>query len=172
MQYLILTLASFVALTGVVPPTTNLEAVSKTIPVVSVTIKDDRADKIDTYFKTRSMPLAGYGAKFVKEADRCGIDWRLIPAIGVRESSGGKRMMNNNPFGWGSAKIAFKNFDEAIEVVTSNMCGENPNTARYYKDTDTMEKLYWYNGTVMPSYPKEVMSIMKMIENTVVNTNA
>ncbi|EKD76306.1 MAG: hypothetical protein ACD_43C00158G0001, partial [uncultured bacterium] len=69
-------------------------------------------------------------------------------------------MMNNNPFGWGSAKIKFDDFSEAIDVVSSNLGGYNPNTARYYKDTDTKKKLWYYNGTVMPSYPAEVISIM------------
>jgi len=164
MQYIILTLASVIALSG------NIQApiISSSVnsPTQSSITRDTRADRIDAYFEARSMPLAGFGEKFVEEADRCGLDWRLLPAIGVRESSGGKRLMNNNPFGWGSAKIYFANFDEAIEVVTSNLCGENQNTARYYADNDYMTKLYWFNGTVLPSYPAEVEFIMEMIEET------
>ena len=109
------------------------------------------------------MPLAGHGMDFVRAAEKYNLDWRLLPAIGVRESSGGKRLMNNNPFGWGSAEIPFVDFKEAIEVVAMNLGGGNPNTARYYKDADTKKKLWYYNGTVIPSYPAEVIDIMEMI---------
>lgn len=140
--------------------------VSPSASIVEVVQVDTRAARIDRYFELRSMPLAGYGKKMVEEADKCGMDWRLIPAIGVRESSGGKRLMNNNPYGWGSAKIYFEDFGEATEVLAWNLCGNNPNTARYYADNTAYEKLYWYNGTVLPSYPDEVVFIMNMIENT------
>lgn len=123
----------------------------------------EKAQRIDAYFEKRDMPLAGYGMEFVQAAEKYNIDWRLLPAIGVRESSGGKHLMNNNPFGWGSAKIPFADFAEAIEVVAMNLGGGNPNTARYYKDADTKKKLWYYNGTVMPKYPAEVIEIMEMI---------
>lgn len=122
----------------------------------------DKAQRLDTYFTERSMPLAGHGIEFVRAANKYGLDWRLIAAIGVRESSGGKHLMNNNPFGWGSAKIKFDDFSEAIDVVSSNLGGFNPNTARYYKNADTMKKLWYYNGTVIKSYPNEVVDIMNM----------
>jgi len=123
----------------------------------------EKAKRIDAYFSKRDMPLAGYGIEFVRAANKYNVDWRLIAAIGVRESSGGKHMMNNNPFGWGSAKIKFDDFSEAIDVVTSNLGGFNPNTARYYKNADTKKKLWYYNGTVMPTYPAEVINIMEMV---------
>lgn len=147
--------------------TLTMTGTVNTLTVANVTqIADTRAERIDAYYEAREMPLAGYGEQFVKVADEYGLDWRLLPAIAVRESSGGKRLMNNNPFGWGSAKIPFEDFTEAIDVVGWNLAGNNPNTARYYKDTDSYEKLYWYNGTVLPSYPDEVVSIMDLIGET------
>jgi hypothetical protein len=122
-----------------------------------------RAERIDEYFSKRDMPLAGYGAKFVEVAKKCDIDWRLLPAIGVRESSGGKHLMNNNPFGWGSAKIKFDDFNDAIENVSDHLCGLRETTAKYYKDKTMMQKLWYYNGSVIPSYPKEVVEIMEMM---------
>jgi len=71
-------------------------------------------------------------------------------------------LMNNNPFGWGSAKIKFANFDDAIEELGANISGHDKDTARYYKDKTVFQVLWAYNGTVMPTYPKEVMNIMKM----------
>ena len=36
------------------------------------------------------MPLFGMGMKMCKEAEKNELDWRLLPAIAVRESTGGK----------------------------------------------------------------------------------
>jgi len=122
----------------------------------------EKADKLNAYFDKRNMPLSGYGIEFVRASNKYGLDWRLLPAIGVKESSGGKHMMNNNPFGWGSAKIKFEDFSEAIDVVAMNLGGYNPSTARYYKDADIDKKLWYYNGSVIRSYPGEIKNIMAM----------
>lgn len=122
-----------------------------------------RTAAIDRYMRDRSMPLAGYGALMVAQADEYDIDWRLLPAIAIRESSGGKFSCGNNPFGWASCRIDFKSIEEAIDIVAWNFGGHNPNTAAYYKG-DTPEKLQSYNGTVIPRYPTEVMRIMERIE--------
>ena len=90
-----------------------------------------RADAIDAYFAERDMPLEGAGAKMVEEAEKNDIDWRLLPAIAMRESTGGKfecKKVSNNAFGWGSCKIGFKSNNEAIEVVARNLGGNKPNT--------------------------------------------
>ena len=124
----------------------------------------DHAQKIDDYFAKRDMPLEGYGAKLVKVAEDNNLDWRLLPAIAVKESTGGKFACYNNPFGWGSCKIKFKNFDAAIETVAMNLGGNNPKTEQYYKGTTTKEKLHHYNGSVVPEYPGEVIDFMGLIE--------
>ncbi len=134
--------------------------------VISVDdLRQQKADAIDSYFKDRSMPLEGTGMTFVLVAEKYGLDWRLLPAIGIRESSGGKAACGNNPFGWGSCKLHnFSSYEQAIESLGKNLGGGNPKTARYYAGKTTMEKLYYYNGTVVPEYPDEVASIMKKIE--------
>ncbi|TRZ50777.1 hypothetical protein D4R99_05540 [bacterium] len=123
---------------------------------------DSQAEKIDAYFKERSMPLYGFGKKMVEESLEHDLDWRLLPAIAVRESSGGKQACGHNPFGWGSCKITFKSWNEAIEVLARNLGGDNPNTSDYYSGS-TKLKLHHYNGTVLASYPSEVLAIMDAI---------
>ncbi len=141
-----------------------------TTPVTKVEIsvedlRQQKADAINTYFKERSMPLHGTGMTFVLVAEKYGLDWRLLPAIGIRESSGGKAACGYNPFGWGSCKLSnFSSYEQAIEALGKNLGGGNPKTARYYAGNTTKEKLYYYNGTVLPSYPDEVLAIMKKIE--------
>lgn len=132
--------------------------------VVSADEQADQAAKIDAYFAKRSMPLEGYGAKFAKVAADNDLDWRLLPAIAIKESTGGKFACHNNPFGWGSCKIKFKDFDEAIDTVAMNLGGNNPKTARYYDDATVEEILHHYNGTVVPTYTAEVMKFMDLID--------
>lgn len=127
-------------------------------------IDKEHADKIDFYLKKRNMPLNGYGEKMVEEARKNDLDWRLLPALAIKESTGGKFACYNNPFGWGSCKIKFESWNDSIEVVARNLGGSNPKTERYYKDKTTKEKLSYYNS-VIPTYYEEIDEFMKLIEN-------
>ncbi|MFA4975692.1 MAG: hypothetical protein WC839_03770 [Candidatus Paceibacterota bacterium] len=126
-----------------------------------------KAEAIDAYFESHDMPLAGYGIKMVNEAIKNDLDWRLLPAIAIRESTGGKFdciKVTNNPFGWGSCKIGFKSNEEAIETVARNLGGNNPNTAKHYADKTTEQILKAYNPpSIIPNYVKQVKSIMNSI---------
>jgi hypothetical protein len=144
----------------------SLDATPVTQVEVSVNdLRQQKADAINAYFKKYGMPLAGTGMTFVLSAEKYGLDWRLLPAMSVRESSGGKAACGYNVFGWGSCKLSnFKSYEDAIEQVAKNLGGGNPKTSRYYAGKSTMQKLYYYNGTVLPSYPGEVASIMSVID--------
>jgi hypothetical protein len=135
-----------------------------------------RADKIDAYFRDRNMPLEGYGMKMVQVAEENNIDWRLLPAISVIETTGGKNICKskegaNNPFGYGSCKIAFDNINESIEIVGRNLGGNNPRTASYYKNKDLDGVLKSYNS-VIPTYNKKIRSVMDRIENYDISNEA
>lgn len=136
----------------------------KNIEIEIIAPVDDRAELIDNYYKARNMPLAGYGSKMVEVADIHGLDWRLLPAISIRETSGGKHLCKNpkapnNPFGWGSCRIGFSSIDKAIETV-----GFKLENLSIYQGKTTKQKLYHYNGTVVPTYPNEVLVIMDKIK--------
>lgn len=131
-----------------------------------------QAAKIDAYYAKHNLPLEGYGMQFVLVAEKYGIPYNLLPAVAMRESTGGKFACYNNPFGWGSCKIKFSDFDEAIESVGKNLGGANPRTARYYATTDVEKKLYYYNGTVIKGYEDQVIAIMEKINNTSINPDA
>jgi hypothetical protein len=126
-----------------------------------------KAEAIDAYFRERNMPLAGTGKLMVVEAEKNGLDWRLLPAIAVRESTGGKfacKKVTYSYFGWGSCKINFKSHDHAIETVARNLGGNNPKTAHYYDDKTTIEILRTYNPpSIVPRYAEQVVSIMNAI---------
>ena len=129
---------------------------------------------IDTYFKEHNMPLAGMGMKMAEEAFKNGLDYRLLPAISARESTGGRhscRRVENNPFGWGSCKIGFDSLDKAVETVAKNLGGNNPNTAKHYDNKTTDQIILAYNPpSIVPNYLKQVKWIMNEIGVEHVNT--
>ncbi len=126
-----------------------------------------KAEAIDAYFRERDMPMAGTGMKMVLEAEKNGLDWRLLPAIAVRESTGGKfqcKKVPYSPFGWGSCKISFESYDHAIEVVAKNLGGNNPKTAHHYDEKTVTQILRAYNPpSIVPKYAEQVISIMDAI---------
>jgi hypothetical protein len=129
--------------------------------------REENAAKIDAYFAKGNMPLAGYGMKMVLEAEKNGLDWRLIPAIAVRESTGGRhacKSVSYSAFGWGSCKISFKSYDHAIESLAEHLGGNNPKTARYYDNKSVKDILRTYNPpSVVPTYAEEVIAVMNKI---------
>src|SRR3989344_6136868 len=126
-----------------------------------------KADAIDSYFKKYNMPLYGMGMKMVLEAEKNGLDWRLLAAITVRESTGGKfacKTVGYNAFGWGSCKIGFDSHEDAIEVVARNLGGNNPKTAKRYAGKTTKGILQTYNPpSIVLRYAEQVMAIMDTI---------
>ena len=169
--YKVSTALAFVPFVTIPSATLTLNTGSlHTSPVTKIEVsvddlREEKAKMIDTYFKERSMPLYGTGKTFVLVAEKYGLDYRLLPAIAVRESSGGKAACGNNPFGWGSCKLHnFVSYEQAIEALGKNLGGANIKTSRYYAGKTTKEKLYYYNGTVVPTYPDEVIAIMDKIE--------
>lgn len=143
---------------------------TKTDADLAQTEREEKAAKIDAYFKQNGMPLAGYGMKMVTEAEKHDVDWRLIPAIAIRESTGGLHQCKSvsfSPFGFGSCHISFKSYDSAIEILATNLGGDNPNTARHYEGKTTKAILQAYNPpSVVPTYAGEVMALMTKIDNT------
>ena len=129
--------------------------------------RKEKAEAIDAYFAKYDTPLAGHGMKFVIEAEKNDIDWRLLPAIAMRESTGGIhacKRVSNSVFGYGSCKMSFNSIDDSIEIVAHSLGGNNPSTARHYDNKTTLGILRKYNS-VIPSYPKQVTKIMKKISD-------
>jgi hypothetical protein len=147
------------ALNGAVDPKADLNA----------QILKAKAQAIDAYFEAHDMPLEGLGMKMAQAADINDIDWRLLPAIAVRESTGGKNACikaKNNPFGWGSCKVSFNSMGEAIETVAKNLGGNNPTTAYHYDNKTTTQILQAYNPpSVVRRYAEQVTAFMNDIGN-------
>jgi hypothetical protein len=128
-------------------------------------IRKERAEDIDKLLASYDSPLVGYGEKFVIEAEKNDIDWRLLPAIAGVESTFGRhacKKAKNSFLGYGSCKMDFKSVDDAIERVSASLGGNNENTAHHYEGKNTAQILRKYNS-VIPDYPSKVIRIMKMI---------
>lgn len=140
------------------------EARELALGIVDGLTREERAAKIDAYFAQYNLPLAGHGMDFVRAADRYeSIDWRLVAAIGMRESTGCKfAFAENNCWGWGR-KVRFASKQVAINAITEHLAGENERTAHHYAGKDTRGILAKYNS-VIPAYTSEIFSIMEDIE--------
>ncbi len=70
-------------------------------PHFPVEITDSRISKLEAFLTAYNSPLAADADHFVKEADRLGLDWRLVVAICGVESTFGKHIPANSYNGWG-----------------------------------------------------------------------
>lgn len=114
-------------------PVTNTQfnlysALPSTQGEVSSTIefRDSRAKIVENFFNSYSSPLAYYSDVFVKAADQYHIDYRLMPAISMQESNGGKKIIDNsyNPFGFGiydNQVVKFSSWEEGIWKVAKTL---------------------------------------------------
>lgn len=83
---------------------------------------DARAKIVQNFFKNYRSLLSDYGDVFIQVADKYSLDYRLLPAIAMQESNGGKKVVLNskNPFGYGiygRLVTRFNSWEEAIERV-------------------------------------------------------
>lgn len=83
---------------------------------------DGRPKIVANFFNDRNSVLSSYSEIFVAVADKYKLDFRLLPAIAMQESNGGKKIIRGsyNPFGYGiygDLVIRFKSWEEAIERV-------------------------------------------------------
>ncbi len=117
----------------------------------------DKEEKIEKYLSKRNAPLAKYAQEFVKAADHYGIDYRLVAAISVIESNGGKHTFKSyNAWGWG--KSGFKSWKDGIWAVSKGL-------AKYYASGRTTPQ------SIAPSYcppnatawARKVSYVMNMI---------
>lgn len=88
----------------------------------NIDISDGRAKIIENFFKGYKSPLSEFADTFVRVADQYHLDYRLLPAISMQESNGGKKLINDsyNPFGYGiygSLVVKFSSWEAGIKRV-------------------------------------------------------
>lgn len=89
---------------------------------------DDRATLLGAYLAFHNSPMEQDADHFVREADRLGLDWKLVAAIAGVESTFGKHvpMDSYNGWGWGiftgqSDGIHFASWKAGITEVSEGL---------------------------------------------------
>jgi hypothetical protein len=134
----------------------NVESV-KTETVSKVIVPDKRVIRIKKYLSKRKAPLAKYAKEIVLYADKYKIDYRLVAAISVIESGGGKNTFRKyNAWGWG--KSGFDNWIDGIQTVSKGL-------SKYYAKGLTTPKLIskYYCPPSANEWAKKVQSVMNQI---------
>src|SRR5262249_16793643 len=96
-------------------------------------------------------------SEYVEAADTYSIDYRLLPAVSVRESTCGLYARLNNRWGWNSAKSGFITLAHGIQHIAHELA-----LGKYYRGKTLDDKLHMYNPN--PAYPGEIRKLMKEIE--------
>lgn len=83
---------------------------------------DARSLLVRNFFHGYNSSLSGLSNLFIEVADKYELDFRLLPAIAMQESLGGKKVIKDsyNPFGYGiygNLVIKFASWEEAVEKV-------------------------------------------------------
>jgi len=113
--------------------------------------------KVTKYFRQLQCPAAAYASSFVRYSRLYSLDYRLLPAIAVVESTGGKHAPNKtNWFGWSNGHHQFRSVEDAIAVVAQHLAKD-----QRYRGKTTREKLATYNRH--PDYPGRVLAVMDRI---------
>jgi hypothetical protein len=119
---------------------------------------DPRSARLEAFFKAYDCPGPLHIDEYLRAADSHAIDYRLLPAISLVESTCGAFERMNNRWGWDSAQIGFPSVPKGIEYITQQLA-ENP----HYKGKTLQEKLFTYNP--YPEYVRQVERLMKQIED-------
>lgn len=108
---------------------------------------DGRVQQLEAYFVAKNSPLIGTAAHFVGEADRLGLDWKLVAAISGTESYFGRHIPYNSYNAWGWAVFTgmsdgkhFDGWEDGITTVSEGL--KNNYVNRGYVTVEQMGTIY------------------------------
>lgn len=77
-----------------------------------------RAHDLQLYLESQNSPMAPYSETIITSAERCGADYKLLTAIAMNESGGGRIPYKKyNPYGYLNG-IQYAGWEEAISDIT------------------------------------------------------
>lgn len=139
-------------------PEETREVVSKT------SVQDGRVTALERFFSEYDSPLEGHAGLIVDLADEYGMDYRLVPAIAMKESTLCHKIPKNSHNCWGYGiygdKVTrFESYKEGIETVSKGL-GE-----RYVGIglVDPYEIMTKYNPVSTGSWAETVSFVMERI---------
>jgi len=142
------------------------------LPAASGTLKanivesDARKTLVREFFKKYKSELLPYASEVVNSADKYGLDYRLIPAIAMQESTGCRNAPKDSHNCWGfgiyGKKVTkFDNYPDAIETITKTL-------ATVYKDKKGLETpeeiVKLYTPSSNGSWQKSVTYFMDQLQ--------
>ncbi len=120
-------------------------------------VRDPRISMLEKFFDAYACPAPHYSADYIRAADTHNLDYRLLPAISLVESTCGVYERSNNRWGWNSGKKAFASIPSGIYFITSQLAH-----GIYYRNKKTPAKLLMYNP--VPQYSVQVQRLMRQID--------
>lgn len=127
--------------------------------------EDARVTTVKAFLSKYNSALAPYAQLIVATADKYGLDYRLLPAIAMQESTLCKKAPKNSYNCWGfgiyGKKVTrFSNYSEAIETVTKTL-SKNYKGAGLETPEEIMTK---YNPASSGEWAQGVSGIMQRLE--------
>lgn len=126
--FMVLASVAFFLIAQPVYATQFLEAGASARPAITLETKDNRPRLLGAYLESKNSPISEDAHVFVEEADRLGLDWKLVAAISGVESTFGKHIPSNsyNAWGWGiptgaASGIGFASWSEGITTVSEGL---------------------------------------------------
>jgi hypothetical protein len=114
---------------------------------------DPRAARLEQFFERYRCPSPQHVTEYLLAADDYGLDYRLLPALSIRETHCGIEETRNNRWGYHPGRQGFSSIEAGIDYVARQLA-ENPT----YRGKSLRDKLFTYNPR--PAYPREVQQIM------------
>lgn len=132
---------------------------ARIMPVVSpISITDPRVARLEKFFKIYHCPTPHHAFDYLRAADGYGLDYRLLPAVSIRETLCGiTEKQQHNHWGYHPGHQSFPSIEAGIDFLAQRLT-RNP----LYKDKTLRDKLFTYNPR--DEYPDEVERIMRQIE--------
>jgi hypothetical protein len=119
---------------------------------------DPRIARLERFFKNYHCPVPYHTSDYLRAADGYGLDYRLLPAVSIRETLCGiAEKQQHNAWGYHPGHQSFSSIEIGIDFVARRLA-EDPR----YKGKTVKDKLFTYNPR--PAYPEEVNRIMRQIE--------
>jgi hypothetical protein len=94
---------------------------------IDLSTTDARIAVLEAFFKQHKSPLEGLADEIVTEADKNGLDYRLLPAIAMQESNLCKKIpkgVENNCWGfgiYGKKRTSFDTYSDGIRIISKTL---------------------------------------------------
>jgi hypothetical protein len=119
---------------------------------------DRRIERLENFFKNYHCPTPYHTSEYLRAADGYGLDYRLLPAVSIRETLCGiAEKQQHNLWGYHPGRQSFPSIEAGIDFVAQRL-------ARHplYRGKTLADKLFTYNPR--SAYPDEINRIMRQIE--------